>query len=88
MVHIYVHHGESLSQSLDVYVGDNVEHIGNHESDYLSVEVLKKFVCKKMGYLNVEKFAYKFCHNETMRFTFLANDDDFRKLLDTVVQKK
>ncbi|KAB1223487.1 hypothetical protein CJ030_MR2G016855 [Morella rubra] len=65
-----------------------VDHIRKLDLDYLSVVFLKKFVSKKMWYLNVEKFAYKFCHNEAKPFTYLTSDDDVRKLLDILVQKR
>ncbi|KAB1226256.1 hypothetical protein CJ030_MR1G019562 [Morella rubra] len=87
MVQIFIHHGGQLSQRLGVYNGIAVDNIGNHDLDYLSVVVLKKFVNNSMGYRNVKHFAYKFSHYDVMLFTHLQTNDDVRELLKILVQQ-
>lgn len=86
-MHIYILYCGLLSQSLDVYAREDVDYIGNHDTDYLLVKVLKKFASSYVRYLNIDNIAYKFSHEGVEPFTYRTSDDDVWKLLDILVEK-
>ncbi|KAB1203238.1 hypothetical protein CJ030_MR8G028817 [Morella rubra] len=55
------------------------------DPNYLSRVVLEKFVSKNIGYMNIDKIAYKFVHDEPK---LLTCDNDVRQLLDLLVQRR